>query len=107
MAAGQIPSSETPESPERFDPEDGAGTLMAAEHFARYRWAAQLVAGARVLDAGCGSGYGTAILAAARPAALTAVDVAEAAVELTRAAVGGDVDAQVADVRELPLPDDH
>ncbi len=107
MAAGQIPSSETPESPERFDPRDGAGTLMGAEHLARYQWAAQLVAGARVLDAGCGSGYGTAILAAAQPASLTAVDVAEEAVELTRAAVGDGVETHVADVRELPVGDDE
>jgi 2-polyprenyl-3-methyl-5-hydroxy-6-metoxy-1,4-benzoquinol methylase len=34
------------------------------EHFARYRFAAELLAG-RVLDAGCGTGYGAAMLAAA------------------------------------------
>lgn len=34
------------------------------EHFARYRFAADLLAG-RVLDAGCGTGYGAAMLAAA------------------------------------------
>ncbi len=34
------------------------------EHLARYRFAAAMLGG-RVLDAGCGSGYGTALLAAA------------------------------------------
>jgi ubiquinone/menaquinone biosynthesis C-methylase UbiE len=34
-----------------------------AEHIARYAFAARLAAGARVLDIGCGSGYGTAELA--------------------------------------------
>jgi SAM-dependent methyltransferase len=34
------------------------------EHLARYAFAARLVAGKRVLDAGCGSGYGSAELAA-------------------------------------------
>jgi 2-polyprenyl-3-methyl-5-hydroxy-6-metoxy-1,4-benzoquinol methylase len=40
----------------------GHGTLR--EHLARYRFAAGLLRG-RVLDAGCGTGYGTAILASA------------------------------------------
>ena len=35
------------------------------EHLARYRFAAQYAQNARVLDAGCGSGYGTAELACA------------------------------------------
>ncbi|MGH9582310.1 MAG: methyltransferase domain-containing protein [Bryobacteraceae bacterium] len=34
------------------------------EHISRYRFAAVFAAGKRVLDAGCGTGYGTAILAA-------------------------------------------
>jgi SAM-dependent methyltransferase len=93
------------DSPERFDPESDGGTLMATEHLARYQWAAQVAPGARVLDAGCGSGYGTGILAAAEPATLIAVDVAQDAVELTRAALGDGVDVRVADVRELPLSD--
>lgn len=34
------------------------------EHVSRYRFAALFAAGKRVLDAGCGTGYGTALLAA-------------------------------------------
>jgi SAM-dependent methyltransferase len=40
------------------------------EHLARYAFAARLAAGKRVLDAGCGSGYGTAELAAAARTAI-------------------------------------
>jgi SAM-dependent methyltransferase len=102
MEAGQIPRRE---SPERFDPDEDAGTLTHSEHVGRYRWASQLAAGAKVLDAGCGTGYGSAILATAGPASLISVDAAETAVELTRAALGEGGDVRVADVRELPLPD--
>jgi ubiquinone/menaquinone biosynthesis C-methylase UbiE len=43
------------------------------EHLARYRLAARYAAGAAVLDAGCGSGYGAAELASA--ASVTALDI--------------------------------
>lgn len=46
-----------------------------AEHVARYAFAAQLAGGKRVLDAGCGTGYGAAELAQ-KGAAVVAVDVA-------------------------------
>ena len=41
-----------------------ADTVLACEHRQRYEFAARLCAGRRVLDLGCGSGYGSAILAA-------------------------------------------
>ena len=41
-----------------------ADTMIACEHRHRYELAARLCAGKRVLDLCCGSGYGTAILAA-------------------------------------------
>jgi SAM-dependent methyltransferase len=53
------------------------------EHIARYRFAARFSAGLRVLDAGCGSGYGSAELAGA--ARVTAVDVSADAVRYARA----------------------
>jgi ubiquinone/menaquinone biosynthesis C-methylase UbiE len=43
------------------------------EHLARYRLAARYASGAAVLDAGCGSGYGTAELISA--ASVTALDI--------------------------------
>jgi len=54
----------------------GAGDDFAvdlARHLAAYRWAAGRAAGRRVLDAGCGEGYGTALLAEVA-AAVTGVD---------------------------------
>src|SRR6186997_360777 len=57
-------STEPSDQPvERFDPESFRGELVEAEHLARYRWAAAAVAGRDVLDAGCGEGYGSRLLA--------------------------------------------
>jgi len=47
------------------------------EHLARYRFAARFCKGAAVLDAGCGTGYGTAELTDA--ASVTATDISEEA----------------------------
>jgi ubiquinone/menaquinone biosynthesis C-methylase UbiE len=50
-----------------------------AEHIARYAFAARFVAGKRVLDVGCGTGYGTAELAKHATEAI-GVDIAEEAI---------------------------
>jgi glycosyltransferase involved in cell wall biosynthesis/SAM-dependent methyltransferase len=57
---------------------------MYHEHLARYRFAAQLVRGRRVLDVGCGVGYGSAALADAGAAEVVAFDVSADAVEHAR-----------------------
>jgi len=54
------------------------------EHMARYTFAARLARGKRVLDAGCGAGYGAAELAHTA-ASVTGMDVAQEAVEFARA----------------------
>jgi len=54
------------------------------EHMARYAFAVRLARGKRVLDAGCGAGYGTAELAHVAEH-VTGVDVAADAVEYARA----------------------
>ncbi len=54
------------------------------EHLARYTFAARLARGKRVLDAGCGAGYGTAELARAAENAV-GIDTAAEAVEFARA----------------------
>jgi SAM-dependent methyltransferase len=54
------------------------------EHMARYAFAARLAHGKRVLDAGCGAGYGAAELAG-QAASVTGADVAAAAVDFARA----------------------
>lgn len=53
------------------------------EHMARYAWARQLAAGARVLDAGCGAGYGSAELAR-EAREVTGIDIAEEAIAYAR-----------------------
>ena len=53
------------------------------EHMARYAFAARLARGKRVLDAGCGAGYGSAELAQTATS-VVGVDVAEEAVEFAR-----------------------
>jgi SAM-dependent methyltransferase len=54
------------------------------EHFARYLFAARLARGKRVLDAGCGAGYGSAELARTAES-VTGLDLAPEAVRFARA----------------------
>jgi SAM-dependent methyltransferase len=88
---------------ERLIPDRQPGELVLAEHLARYRLAAQLAPGRRVLDAACGEGYGLALMAGAGAESATGVDVDQGAVEHVRERHG--LDARRADVRELPFED--
>ena len=54
------------------------------EHMARYHFAVRLARAKRVLDAGCGAGYGSAELADVAES-VTAIDIAPEAVEYARA----------------------
>lgn len=87
--------------PERFDP-DTMGGLIKADHEARYRWAAQAVAGRRVLDAGCGVGYGTRILADAGAARVVGIDRSQEAIAAARPRLGDRADLVVGDLHDLP-----
>lgn len=92
--------------PERFEPDaHGGGRLMEAEHRGRYWWAAQLAAGRDVLDAACGTGYGTAILANAGARSVSGIDLDPEAVAEARRACGERADLMVGDVRALPFDD--
>lgn len=55
-----------------------------SEHVARYAFARRFAEGRRVLDAGCGTGYGSAELAQAA-ASVTGLDVSPEAIEYARA----------------------
>ena len=88
---------------ERLLPEHWEGQLVHAEHLARYRLAARIAPGRRVLDVACGEGYGSALMAAAGAEAVTAVDVDQATVDHVRERHG--VDARAADIRSLPFED--
>jgi SAM-dependent methyltransferase len=102
------PRQAEPGSPEptgeRLVPDLQHGELVHAEHLARYRLAAQLAAGQRVLDAASGEGYGSAILKAAGARAVTGVDVDPQTVEHARARY--DAEFVVGDVAELPFAED-
>jgi SAM-dependent methyltransferase len=72
-------------------------------HVVAYRFAAERVAGLRALDAGCGEGYGAAILAG-RARSVVGVDLDRAVV--AHAAVRYPaVRFEVADLLALPFPD--
>jgi 2-polyprenyl-3-methyl-5-hydroxy-6-metoxy-1,4-benzoquinol methylase len=90
---------------ERFVPGEERGEVVETEHLARYWWATSLVASKRVLDAGCGVGYGTALLKAAGAREAIGVDVAADAVAAAKAS-HGDAQFVAADVHALPFPDD-
>jgi len=71
--------------PERIAPGDGLWESHLPEHEQRYEFAAaRLIAGARVLDAGCGVGYGTALLADRGAGSAIGVDLSAAALEVAR-----------------------
>ena len=75
------------------------------EHLARYAFAARLAAGKRVLDAGCGTGYGCAALAG-RASSVTGIDIAPEAIAHARehsAAPG--VTFLEGSCSAMPLPD--
>lgn len=93
-------------TPGRFVPDEMRGELVEAEHLLRYWAAASLAPGRRVLDAGCGVGYGAALIAEHGARSVDAVDVAEAVVEAARARFEDAAGFAVADVRALPFPDD-
>jgi SAM-dependent methyltransferase len=96
---------EAAEAPERFDPSVMHGRLIEAEHLARYWWVAGLVSGKRVLDAGCGTAYGSNILAEAGATEVVGLDLDGAVLQTARESAHELVSLEVGDVRKLPFPD--
>jgi SAM-dependent methyltransferase len=90
---------------ERLVPELSRGQLVEAEHLARYWWATTMVEGKTVLDAGCGTAYGTRILAEAGASTVVGVDVAEGVLAAARPGQPPSVSLEAADVQNLPY--DH
>ncbi|MGA2272693.1 MAG: methyltransferase domain-containing protein [Bryobacteraceae bacterium] len=75
------------------------------EHLARYAFAARLAHGKRVLDAGCGAGYGSAELAG-QADSVTGADLAAEAVDFARAHYGvPNLAFEQASCDRLPHPD--
>lgn len=93
-------------TPGRFVPEEMRGELIEAEHLVRYWWAASMASGRRVLDAGCGLGYGSALLSEGGAASVDAIDIGGAVVQAAQARVGDAVRFATGDVRALPFAED-
>lgn len=80
------------------------------EHLARYHFARQFVKGKRVLDAACGAGYGSAMLAETAGSVI-GIDISKEAVGYARsnyaaaAAAGAEIDFSEGDCLALPLND--
>src|SRR2546421_10761412 len=70
---------------ERFLP--SCSGEIAYEHWHRYAFARRFVAGKRVLDAACGEGYGTGLLAAVA-ANVIGIDIDIATIDRARATYG-------------------
>jgi SAM-dependent methyltransferase len=89
---------------ERFLP--GVIGEIAYEHCHRYAFARRFANGRRVLDAACGEGYGSALLAEVA-ASVIGIDIDAGVVAQASATYGknGKVHFEVASASRLPLPD--
>jgi ubiquinone/menaquinone biosynthesis C-methylase UbiE len=92
---------------ERYVPELHAGMMLEIEHRARYRWAAALARDRAVLDAGCGVGYGSAILAHAGASRVVGIDLSEAAIASARERAGRVARFTMGDLCQLPFSDNE
>jgi SAM-dependent methyltransferase len=88
---------------ERFLPEVRGAIFY--EHWHRYALAAPLVAGKRVLDAACGEGYGTSLLASAAASVVGADVSRDAIAHASERYAAGNVRFVAASVTRLPLAD--
>jgi len=90
--------------PERIVPDETSAGILAL-HLKRYVFAEAYCAGRTVLDAACGTGYGSAHLAGVARR-VVGVDADEEAVAYARRRYGGpDVEFAVMDVAALAFPD--
>jgi len=89
---------------ERFIPGQ-CDEALTLEHLNRYRFAAALVSGRRVLDIACGAGYGSAMLAETA-AQVTGMDISEEAVAHCRETyAASNLSFAPGDIRKIPMPD--
>jgi SAM-dependent methyltransferase len=78
---------------------------LDAQRLPVYQWIAPLAGGRRVLDVGCGSGEGSAVLVAAGARAVVGLDVEGPAVELPNGPPPDGVTLQRGDPERLPYAD--
>jgi ubiquinone/menaquinone biosynthesis C-methylase UbiE len=99
-----LPPSDEALFPERFVPGTMHG-LIEVEHLARYSWASAYVAGKRVLDAGCGMGYGARMLLESGATSVTGIDIAPEAIDAASLRATDDLSYVLGDLAALPLAD--
>jgi ubiquinone/menaquinone biosynthesis C-methylase UbiE len=101
----QPPPADLPFTGERFVP--GVRGEIWVEHWHRYHFAAQFAKGLRVVDAACGEGYGSALLAR-HAASVVGADISPEAVAHAKAAYAGTANLSFvqAPCTKLPLPDE-
>ncbi|MCW8869528.1 MAG: class I SAM-dependent methyltransferase [Proteobacteria bacterium] len=89
---------------ERFVPE--CEREIWYEHYHRYLMACDLVAGKKVLDAACGEGYGSQLLASYADK-VVGVDIDQNSINHAKQRYGGQANLKfmTADVLEVPIPD--
>ena len=94
-----------PVDPERIIPDETEPGIVAM-HLARYAFARPHVTGLKVLDAGCGVGYGTAYLAA-ETSHVTGIDVSDETIAYANQRYGGPLtEFRVGDLQALEWPDE-
>jgi SAM-dependent methyltransferase len=103
--AGETFEASAVDTLERLVPDGWQRSVLEAEHDARYGWTAGLVRDREVLDAGCGAGRGTAILAAAGATRAVGVDISDDAVRGARERCGSAAQFVVGDLSELAFED--
>lgn len=69
---------------ERLVPDQQRDDDLYHEHVVRYMFAAQVCRGRRVFDAGCGAGYGSALLLARGARSVVGIDIAPEAIAYAR-----------------------
>jgi O-antigen biosynthesis protein len=91
---------------ERFSPWEHSGALIDAEHTGRYRWLAPTVSGRDVLDAACGTAYGTDMFKRAGARRAVGVDISHKAIAEASLLLGNaQIELLQADIQSLPFED--
>ena len=91
---------------ERLIPDDPSHRDLYWEHVARYQLASPLVAGKKVLDLGCGCGYGSDLMAEAGASEVLGVDSSPEAIAYAQARYQKPkLSFQIADATDTKLPE--
>ena len=83
----------------------GVRNDLFVAHESIYAWVAALARGARVLDAGCGTGYGSALLAEGGARRVVGVDIDRRTIRYARRRHPS-IEFRVGDIERLDLPPD-